>query len=133
MTTPSAVAAPRFGFVKLIVGDLEAAEAFYAGVLGMRRVKEIAGAGFRELVLASEGNPVSLILYQHTDGRRSTLGDAHGPLGWMTRDLDALLTHALALGAVLKSPPTDAHGLRFAFINSPDGHEIELVQVVRKA
>lgn len=132
MTAPHAVSAPRFGFVKLIVADLEAAEAFYASVLGMQRVNEIAGTGFREFVLVSEGNPVSLILYQHTDGRRSTLGNAHGPLGWMTRDLDALLTHALAHGAVLMTPPTDAHGLRFAFINSPDGHEIELVQVVRK-
>ena len=126
-TAPSAT----FAFCKVIVSDLDGAVDFYGRVLGLVVAQTIEMDDLAERIMAKPGQQggANLILYQHKDGRSLTLGDAHGPVGFYVRDVDAAYAHALAQGAQGHREPFDAGTLRVAFILDPEGHEIELVSV----
>src|SRR4051812_24422552 len=128
-TPPSAT----FAFAKIVVADLDRAVDFYARVLGLTVAQTIEMDDLAERILAKPGQQggANLILYQHKDGRALTLGDAHGPVGFYVRDVDATYAHALSQGAQGHREPFDAGALRVAFILDPEGHEIELVSVKR--
>ncbi|MFC3070920.1 VOC family protein [Phenylobacterium soli] len=135
-TTPiaqSAAPSATFAFTKLIVADLDAAVDFYARVLGLVVAQTVETADMVEKILGKAGQQggANLILYHHKDGRRLTLGHAHGPVGFYVRDVDAAFAHAVQEGARAHREPFDAGALRVAFILDPDGHEIELVSVKR--
>lgn len=133
--SPAAATAPSatFAFTKVIVRDLEGAVDFYGRVLGLDVAQVIEMDDLAERILAKPGQKggANLILYQHKDGRALTLGDAHGPVGFYVRDVDAVYAHALAQGARGHRAPFDSGALRVAFILDPEGHEIELVSVKR--
>ena len=134
-TTAQATTAPAatFAFTKVVVSDLDGAVDFYGRVLGLVVAQSIEMDDLAERILAKPGQQggANLILYQHKDGRKLTLGDAHGPVGFYVRDVDATYAHALAQGARGHREPWDAGALRVAFILDPEGHEIELVSVKR--
>lgn len=137
-TAPTAAAATKapsatFAFTKVIVSDLDGAVDFYGRVLGLTVAQSIEMDDLAERIMGKPGQQggSNLILYQHKDGRKLTLGDAHGPVGFYVRDVDATYAHALAQGAQGHREPFDAGTLRVAFILDPEGHEIELVSVKR--
>lgn len=129
----SAAPSATFAFTKLIVANLDAAVDFYARALGLVVSQTVENADMVEKILAKAGQQggSNLILYHHKDGRPLTLGDAHGPVGFYVRDVDAAFAHAVEEGAKAHREPFDAGALRVAFILDPDGHEIELVSVKR--
>jgi lactoylglutathione lyase len=114
-------------FMKLITNDVEQAEAFYTGALGMARTTQMERPGFREIMVASPGGGFTLVLFQWTDGRALEHGSRHGPLGFITQDFDASLNQAVAHGATLERGPFAFPGAKVAFLKSPEGHEIELM------
>ena len=134
-TAPTQSAAPSatFAFTKLIVRDLDGAVGFYARVLGLTVAQTVENDDMMEKILGKPGQQsgANLILYHHKDGRALSLGDAHGPVGFYVRDVDAAFAHALTEGATAHREPFDAGTLRVAFILDPEGHEIELVSVKR--
>src|SRR5262245_27074529 len=97
----SAAPSATFAFAKVVVSDLEGAVDFYARVLGLTVAQTIEMDDLAERILAKPGQQggANLILYQHKDGRALTLGDAHGPVGFYVRDVDATYAHALSAGA----------------------------------
>ena len=119
--------------VTAITGDAPRNVDFYARVLGLTVAQTIEMDDLAERILAKPGQQggANLILYQHKDGRKLTLGDAHGPVGFYVRDVDATYAHAHIQGAQGHREPFDAGTLRVAFILDPEGHEIELVSVKR--
>jgi lactoylglutathione lyase len=125
------VAAATYAFSKLIVSDLDGAVDFYARVLGLAVLQSIDMDELAERILGKPGQQggANLVLYQHKDGRKLTLGDAHGPVGFFVRDVDTAYAHALTQGANAHREPFDAGTLRVAFILDPEGHEIELLSV----
>jgi predicted enzyme related to lactoylglutathione lyase len=128
-TAPSAT----FGFVKLVVRELEPMLEFYAGVLGLVAAQTIDTPEMTEKILRKPGQETGagLILYRHKDGREITLGNAYGPVGFYVRDVDASFAHAVAQGAAAHREPWDSGNLRVAFVLDPEGREIELVSVKR--
>ena len=128
-TAPSAT----FGFVKLVVRELEPMLDFYARVLGLIAVQTIDTPEMTEKILRKPGQEAGagLILYRHKDGREITLGNAYGPVGFYVRDVDAAFAHAVAQGAKPEREPWDSGNLRVAFVLDPEGREIELVSVKR--
>jgi len=104
---------PYVGFSKFIVKDLDAMEKFYTDVFGFEK----------------ENTVESLVLYHHKDDREITVGNAHGPLGIMTKNVDEVHARALAAGAKEKSPPVDFGPVRVSFFFDPEGHEIELIDM----
>jgi lactoylglutathione lyase len=57
------------------------------------------------------------------------VGKGHGPVGLVTDDIAALFAKAVAAGATPTVPVFDAGGVQVAILLSPQGHEVELVQL----
>lgn len=133
VTAKAAAPSATFGFVKLVVRELEPMLDFYGRVLGLIAVQTIDTPEMTEKILRKPGQDAGagLILYRHKDDRAITLGNAYGPVGFYVRDVDAAFAHAVAQGATPEREPWDAGGLRVAFVLDPEGREIELVSVKR--
>lgn len=78
---------PRFAFVKFVVRDLHAMRAFYERALQLVAVRTIDTPDITEILMRPKGETEGfcLVLYKSRDERAVTLGDAHGPLGFMWR------------------------------------------------
>ena len=118
----------RLGFFKLVVHDLPAMERFYCDTFGFAVSNRVVLPGLEESMLNLPGQPFTLVLFHHTDGRAVTVGNGHGPVGLTTADLDAAAARAIAHGARPLHGPHDLPGARLTFLLDPEGHEIELIQ-----
>lgn len=121
----------RLSFFKLVVRDIEAMIDFYARVFGFEQRNRLALPGIDEAMLALPSYQFNLVLYHATDGRDVTMGTGHGPVGFMTADVDAAYAHALAHGAEELRAPFSIQNMRIAFLRDPEGHEIELIQILQ--
>ncbi len=118
---------PQLGFFKITVADATKAQRFYEQAFGMVASEPILGNGFREHVLKSPGNDFSLILFEK-DGLEITRGNSYGPIGFNIADMDTALARAEAAGAKANGPPLTFGDVSYVFIESPDGHVIELIK-----
>jgi lactoylglutathione lyase len=127
MTAPSV----RLGFFKLNVPDLEQATAFWREAFGFAVTGRFDEPEFREHILALPGQDSgpSLMLVEHKDGRDVGVGPGHGPVGLICDDIHASHDHALVCDAEKVTGVFEAGGVRIAVLKSPQGHEIELVQL----
>ena len=132
---PQAAAPPsaRFGFMKFVVGDLEAVRSFYERAFGLALAQTIDLPDATELILRRPGEETgfSLILYGNKDGRPVSVGTAHGPLGLFVRDVDAAYAHAVSQGATPHREPWNTEAMRVAFVLDPEGRELELISMRR--
>lgn len=123
------MAGGKLAFVKLIVRDLVPAQAFYERAFGFEMSDQFDTPEFREAILRQPGEGFALILLAYKDGRPFPPPEDHGPLGFVTDDLDALHADLLAAGASARGPViTIDGGMKVAFLSDLDGHEIELCQ-----
>ncbi len=120
--------AAKLAFMKLIVTDLDKMTAFYKKAFGFAQVNGFDTPVFEEAMLRQEDNEFMLLLLRYKDGRRHPDATAHGPTGFVCTDLQASVDDALAAGAVLKLGPLEVEGTRVAFVDDPEGHEIEIIQ-----
>ena len=127
MTTPQV----RLGFFKLNVSDMEPALAFWQGAFGFEVSATFDEPEFYEHVLALPGQDMgpNLMLVEYKGGRDASVGPGHGPVGLVCDDIRASFDHALACGAEKLTEVFEAGGVRIAMLRSPQGHEIELVQL----
>ena len=123
----------KLNFFKLIVRDMGVMQDFYTKTFGFEERSRFTLPSLEEVMLALPGEQFTLVLYRHTDDREVDIGSGYGPVGFLTRDVDAAFAHALATGATLVAAPRDMPGMRLAFIKDPEGHEIEMIQFVRPA
>ena len=121
----------RLGFFKLNVAEMEPALAFWQGAFGFEVSATFDEPEFFEHVLALPGQPggPSLMLVRYKDGRDARVGPGHGPVGLICDDIHASHDRALACDAEKLTGVFEAGGVRIAVLNSPQGHEIELVQL----
>lgn len=113
--------APRalgLGHLLLQVSDLEAAEAFYLGLLGLTvRTREDFRDG-RPLVVTSEGLGL-------TDGRPAGAGPLEH-VAFRARGIRALADRAQAQGVeIVRGPEQSAYGLSL-YLADPDGNVVEV-------
>jgi len=127
MTTPSV----RLGFFKLNVADIEPALSFWQGAFGFEVTATFDEPEFFEKVLALPDQPAgpNLMLVQYKDGRDASVGPGHGPVGLICDDIHASHDRALACDAEKVTGVFEAAGVRIAVLKSPQGHEIELIQL----
>ncbi|MEN7535843.1 VOC family protein [Aurantiacibacter flavus] len=128
MATPTA----RLAFFKLNVADLAEARAFWQRAFGFERVGGYDLPEFAEDIMAipDEDGAPQLMLVQSKPAGDVSVGPGHGPLGLVCPDIEASYAHALNEGASTLMPPTDVGGVMVAMLASPQGHQIELVQVL---
>jgi lactoylglutathione lyase len=131
--TAAPPSAPRFGFIKFVVRDLDAMRSFYERAFGLVVAQTIDLPDIVELVMRRPGEETgfSLILYWNKAGGDVAIGSGHGPLGLFVRDVDAAYAHAVSQGATAHREPWDTEAMRVGFVLDPEGRELELISMRR--
>ena len=117
------------------VTDLEASLAFYCEALGMLEVsrKDSEAGRFTLVFLAAQGDrslveerrgPVLELTY-NWDAEVYSGGRNFGHLAYRVDNIYATCQHLQHLGVVINRPPRDGY---MAFVKSPDGISVELLQ-----
>jgi predicted enzyme related to lactoylglutathione lyase len=125
----------HFGFTKLVVMDLDAAAVFYTEVFGVeeqyRVHAEIAGRVIDEILFkATAPGAATFALLRFADQRSASHDEVI--LGFITTDIDTLFAKAVnAGGAVAQAAESQPeHGVRVGFLRDPEGHLIEVVELI---
>lgn len=120
----------RYLHTMLRVRDLDAALDFFVAKLGLRelRRRESDSGRFTLVFLGSgePGDPAQVELtYNWDQAEPYPTGRFFGHLAYEVSDLYATCARLREAGVTINRPPRDG---RMAFIKSPDGHSIELLQ-----
>lgn len=110
------------------VSDLEASLRFYCEGLGLQEVrrKEVPQGRFTLVFLAPPANPTAEVeLTYNWDPETYDGGRNFGHLAFAVEDIYQLCQHLQSMGVTINRPPRDG---RMAFVRSPDGISIELLQ-----
>lgn len=110
------------------VGDLQKSLDFYCGALGLREVrrKDHPQGRFTLVFLAAPGDESAQIELTHNwDEQEYGGGRNFGHLAYAVDDIYAACERLQAQGVLINRPPRDG---RMAFVRSPDGISIELLQ-----
>jgi len=120
----------RYLHTMLRVRDLPAALDFFVGKLGLRELRrqENQGGRFTLVFLGTgatdDGAEVELT-YNWDQAEPYPTGRFFGHLAYQVDDIYATCARLQAAGVDILRPPRDGH---MAFIKSPDGHSVELLQ-----
>ena len=110
------------------VSDLMESLDFYCNKLGLVELKrhESTGGRFTLVYLAAPGDEdAQLELTWNWDPEEYTGGRNFGHLAYAVDDIYALCQQLMDAGVTINRPPRDGH---MAFVRSPDGISIELLQ-----
>ncbi|GAB5349575.1 VOC family protein [Alteriqipengyuania sp. 357] len=119
----------RFTFVKLTVANIDAATTFFEQGFGLTHADTVDTPTFREHMMTGPKGAMTIVLFHWKDGRTIDTGNGYGPVGMISRDLDGDLARAIAAGATQKGETVQFGPARIAFLRTPDGHEIEILQM----
>ena len=121
----------RLAFFKLNVPDLDTATAFWREAFGFSLTGHVDEPVFLENILTLPGQDAgpNLMLVQYKDGRDVSVGPGHGAVGLICDDIRASFDRALACHAERVLDVFEAGGVKIAVLKSPQGHEIELIQL----
>ncbi|MGB2463809.1 MAG: lactoylglutathione lyase [Candidatus Puniceispirillaceae bacterium] len=118
------------------VGDIDAALDFFVGKLGMveTRRKDVPEGKFTLIFLAADQDlkqaeaeraPEVELTYNWDSEETYTGGRNFGHLAFTVKDIYATCAKLMAEGVTINRPPRDG---RMAFVKSPDGISLELLQ-----
>jgi len=112
------------------VANLEKTVHFYREVLGLEEVRRSTSGRGSELVFFKAPGSEELIEICKFDGSGPVVvGPDLTHLAFEVPDLDAFARHAAALGYPLSDGPHRSDsGSVIAFIDAPEGYEVELIQ-----
>jgi lactoylglutathione lyase len=110
------------------VTDIDASLDFYCNKLGLKELRrhESPGGRFTLVFLAAPGDEEAMVeLTYNWDPETLSGGRNFGHLAYRVENLYALCQHMMDNGVTINRPPRDGH---MAFVRSPDGVSIELLQ-----
>lgn len=110
------------------VTDLDESLDFYRDKLGLKVVRrnDYEGGRFTLVYLAPEGQEEAQLELTHNwDPEEYSGGRNFGHLAYEVEDIYALCQSLMDAGVTINRPPRDGH---MAFVRSPDGISIELLQ-----
>jgi lactoylglutathione lyase len=110
------------------VTDLDASLDFYCNKLGLALLsrRDVPAGRFTLAFLAAPGDDTAQVELTHNwDPEAYTGGRNFGHLAYAVDDIYALCARLQSHGVVINRPPRDGH---MAFVRSPDGISIELLQ-----
>lgn len=110
------------------VSDLDESLDFYCNKLGLHEVRrmDFPGGRFTLVFLAAPGDEDAQVeLTYNWDPEDYSGGRNFGHLAYAVEDIYALCQHLQDSGVIINRPPRDGH---MAFVRSPDGISIELLQ-----
>ena len=118
----------RYLHTRVRVRDLEASLRFYVDALGLREVRrrEVPQGRFTLVFLAAPESPDAEVeLTFNWDDEAYAGGRNFGHLAFEVDDIHSACERLQAHGVTINRPPRDG---RMAFVRSPDGISIELLQ-----
>jgi lactoylglutathione lyase len=117
------------------VKDLDASIDFYCGKLGLKEVSRVENSGGRFTLvflcapgdeeMAREARAPMVELTYNWDTEDYQGGRTFGHLAYAVDDIYAVCARLQAGGVTINRPPRDGH---MAFVRSPDGISVELLQ-----
>jgi len=110
------------------VTDIDASLDFYCNLLGLEEINryEVEAGRFTLVFLAAPGNEVAQVELTHNwDPEEYGGGRNFGHLAYEVEDIYAACQRLADGGVTISRPPRDGH---MAFVRSPDGISIELLQ-----
>ena len=110
------------------VTDLETSLRFYRDALGLKEIsrKEFPQGRFTLVFLAAPGDESAQIeLTYNWDSESYTGGRNFGHVAYRVDDIYATCRRLMEHGVTINRPPRDGH---MAFVRSPDGISVELLQ-----
>jgi methylmalonyl-CoA/ethylmalonyl-CoA epimerase len=118
----------RIGQIALAVRDVDRAEAFYEGTLGIRKLYRYGDLTFFDC------SDVRLLLEKAQDPANAHHGS---PIYFACHDIALAVRELEARGVLFSAPPhliakMDDHDLWMAFFNDPDGHTLALMHEAPK-
>ena len=110
------------------VTDVDASLKFYCDALGLEVIKrnDYPQGQFTLIFLAAPGDSTAQVELTHNwEPEQYTGGRNFGHLAYAVDDIYAVCQRLMDAGVTINRPPRDGH---MAFIRSPDGISIELLQ-----
>jgi lactoylglutathione lyase len=119
----------RFNFVKIFVKDLDAMSSFYERAFGFEAHVTFENDEFRETLLKQDQETFLLGLLQWK-GKAPAGSATVGTIGFVTDDIEKILAAAVGASARSRGEIMDLPGSKVAFLDDPEGNEVELVQFI---
>jgi lactoylglutathione lyase len=115
------------------VENLDRTVGFYKDVLGLEEIRRHKSPRGSELVfLKAPGSEETVEICHYPGSGPVNVGHDITHLAFEVADLETFAEHSAALGYPLSDgPTTSSTGTVFAFIDAPEGYEIELIQAPR--
>ncbi|CAN5805529.1 VOC family protein [soil metagenome] len=116
------------------VTDLEKTVSFYKDVLGLEEIRRsTSGRGSQLVFLKAPGSEETIEICKFDESGPVIVGPDLTHLAFEVDDIDAFAEHAKSKGYPLSDGPHKAaSGSAIAFVDAPEGYEIELIQPARK-
>ncbi|MFT6775202.1 MAG: lactoylglutathione lyase [Paracoccaceae bacterium] len=112
------------------VTDLDASLKFYCDLLGLEEIrrKDVPAGKFTLVFLAPPGQTDAQVELTHNWGSEEVYGEGRnfGHLAYRVENIYDLCARLQAAGVVINRPPRDGN---MAFVRSPDGVSVELLQM----
>lgn len=118
----------RYLHTMVRVTDLDASLRFYCDLLGLKELNrvDVEAGRFSLIFLAAPGNDDAQVELTHNwDPEPYDGGRNFGHLAYEVEDIYALCNRLQDGGVTINRPPRDGH---MAFVRSPDGISVELLQ-----
>jgi len=129
----------RYAMVKKLlhtryrVQDLEKTITFYTDVLGLQEVRRhTSGRGSQLVFLKAPGSDEEIEICKFDGSGPIVVGPDLTHLAFEVDDLEEFAKHAAAKGYPLSDGPHSTNGGRIAFIDAPEGYEVELIERGKK-
>ncbi|MDX2079934.1 MAG: VOC family protein [Terrimicrobiaceae bacterium] len=112
------------------VTDLDKTVAFYRDVLGLEEVRRsTSGRGSQLVFFKAPGSEELIEICKFDESGPVVVGPDLTHLAFEVEDMDAFASHAAQRGYPLSDGPhASSNGSVIAFIDAPEGYEVELIQ-----
>jgi len=115
------------------VKDLEKTVAFYRDVLGLKELRrQRSGRGSQLVFLKAPDSEEEIEICKFDESGPVVVGPDLTHLAFEVDDLEKFAKEAAAKGYPLSDGPHSINGGKIAFIDAPEGYEIELIERGRR-
>lgn len=117
------------------VSDLDKTVDFYKNVLGLEETKRsTSGRGSQLVFFKAPGSEELIEICKFDESGPVQVGPDLTHLAFEVEDIEAFAKHSAALGYPLSDGPhASSNGSVIAFVDAPEGYEVELIQPARNA
>ena len=111
------------------VHDLEKTVSFYKDVLGLKELRRhMSGRGSQLVFLKAPGSDEEIEICKFDESGPVMIGPDLTHLAFEVDDLEKFAKHAAGKGYPLSDGPHSTGTGKIAFIDAPEGYEIELIE-----